>query len=101
VTASGWLTLAVLAALVGALTCISLGLWRMLDREQAEHAKAIDARLAATSESARLRRSAIDADAHMFDLRAELEVERERVAELTAARPLPRADAIGELRILH
>jgi hypothetical protein len=100
-TASGWLTLAVLALLVGALTCISLGLWRMLDREQTAHAKSMAARLLAGSECFRMRRSALDADARMFDLLGDLEVERARVAELTAARHLPRAAATCDLRILH
>jgi hypothetical protein len=100
-TASGWLVLAVFALLVGALTCISLGLWRMLDREQAEHARAMEAQHRAEGQCARMRFAAIDADARMFGLLGDLDVERATVAELRAARPTRPVAARCDLRIVR
>jgi hypothetical protein len=100
-TASGWLTLTVFALLVGALTCISLGLWRMLDREQTDHARSRFARFTAEGEAGRLRRSAIEREAALAELRIELEMLEQQLAELRAARPTRPASARCDLRIVH
>jgi hypothetical protein len=101
VTASGWLTLAVLALLVGALTCISLGLWRMLDREQTGHALSRFARFTAEGEAGRLRRSGIEREAALAELRADIAFVEQQLAEFRAARPTRPASARCDLRIVH
>jgi hypothetical protein len=100
-TASGWLTLAVFAALVAALTCIALGLWRMLDREQTEHARSRFARFTAEGEAARLRRSSIEREAALVYQRIDLEMLEQQLAELRASRPTRPASARCDLRIVH
>jgi hypothetical protein len=100
-TASGWLVLGTLAALVGALTCISLGLWRMLDREQTEHARTRFARFTAEGEAARLRRSGIEREAALAYQRVDLELLEQQLAELRAARPTRPTSARCDLRIVH
>jgi hypothetical protein len=100
-TASGWLCLAVLAALVAVLTCISLGLWRMLDREQTDHARSRFARFTAEGEAGRLRRSSIEREAALAYQRVDLEMLEQQLAELRAARPTRPASARCDLRIVH
>jgi hypothetical protein len=100
-TASGWLVLAVFAVLVGALACISLGLWRMLDREQTDHARSRFARFTAEGEAARLRRSAIEREAALAYQRVDVEMLEQQLAELRAARPTRPASARCDLRIVH
>jgi hypothetical protein len=100
-TASGWLTLAVFALLVGALTCISLGLWRMLDREQTEHARTRFARFTAEGEAGRLRRSGIEREAALVCQSIDLEMLEQQLAELRAARPTRPTSARCDLRIVH
>jgi sRNA-binding protein len=100
-TASGWLTLAVLAALVAVLTCISLGLWRMLDREQTEHARSRFARFTAEGEAGRQRRSAIEREAALAELRADIAFVEQQLAKYRAAHPTRPASARCDLRIVR
>jgi hypothetical protein len=100
-TASGWIVLAVFALLVGALTCVSLGLWRMLDREQTDHARTRSARFTAEGEAGRLRRSGIEREAALVYQRIDLEMLEQQLAELRASRPTRPASARCDLRIVH
>jgi hypothetical protein len=101
VTASGWLVLAVFALLVAALTCISLGLWRALDREQTDHARSRFARFTAEGEAARLRRGSFDRESALADLRADIAFVEQQLAEYRASRPTRSASARCDLRIVH
>jgi hypothetical protein len=101
VTASGWLVLAVFALLVGALTCISLGLWRMLDREQTDHARTRLARFTAEGDASRLRRSGVSRQAALAELRDDIAFVEQRLAEFRAAHPTRPASARCDLRIVH
>lgn len=104
VTAAAYLLAAVLFGCNVFACSAGLALWRMLEREATAHARTIDAKIRRDSECSRMRLAAIDREAAMADLRSDIALCEEQLAELgkrAALSWLPSAVSTDSRPVIH